>query len=289
MRLFFPQKQTQDVFLKAEATTIGAASGNDVVLKGESIQTVHATITSDTRGLLLWIRSSGACTHVNGRPIREKAILRIGDTINIGDIPVLLCPDSDESIRQYQPPAAATEGLANSQSNEIPAPVAASKVLLRGMSGRHFGKAIPIVGRLVIGRSSDCDLILDGPEIACQHAWIEVIENNIYLHDRDSVNGALVNGIQVRNAVLFSGDQIVFDRNRFIVEAPGMPNRLYAVRAEAANPVATTVPTLPSIQTALTSPYSFSHAPHTPDSPWLPLLIGIGICVILSLLLLGFF
>lgn len=277
------------MFLKAEATTIGAAAANDVVLKGEGIQAVHATITSDARGLLLWIRSSGACTHVNGRPIREKAILRIGDTINFGNVPVLLCPDSDDIISNYKPPSSGNEDLISGQNDEILHPLGLPKVLLRGMSGRHFGKSIPVLGRLTIGRDSDCNLILDVPEVSRKHALIEVIENHIYLRDIDSVNGALVNGIRVREAVLFSGDQIVFDRNRFLVEAPGMPSRSYTVREETTGAVAATITTLQSTPTALTSAYSSYHASNKPDSPWLPLFIGIGICVILSLLLLGFF
>jgi pSer/pThr/pTyr-binding forkhead associated (FHA) protein len=98
-------------------------------------------------------------------------------------------------------------------------------VVLRGVSGPHFGKVVPIYGRLVIGRDAECDLVLDEPEMSRRHAMIEVAPQEIYLRDLGSANGTYVNGVQVKNTTLYSGDQIAFDRNRFLIEAPGTPTR----------------------------------------------------------------
>jgi len=47
----------------------------------------------------------------------------------------------------------------------------------------------------------------------------------VVLRDLGSVDGSVVNGDRVRDAVLAPGDQIVIDaHHRFVVEAPGMRN-----------------------------------------------------------------
>ena len=58
-----------------------------------------------------------------------------------------------------------------------------------------------------------------------RHAIIENSGDGIYLRDLGSANGTFVNGVQVRDAVLHPDDQIAFDRNRFLLEAPGLPAR----------------------------------------------------------------
>jgi len=77
----------------------------------------------------------------------------------------------------------------------------------------------------VIGRGSDCDLVLDEPEMSRRHALIENTGDTIFLRDLGSANGTFVNGVQVRNAVLHPDDQLAFDHNRFLLEAPGLPGR----------------------------------------------------------------
>jgi FHA domain len=102
------------------------------------------------------------------------------------------------------------------------------KAVLRGVSGSYFGKIVPLRGKLVIGRGNDCDLVLDEPEMSRRHAMIENTGDVIFLRDLGSSNGTFVNGVQVRNAVLHADDQIAFDHNRFLLEAPGLPGRDHA-------------------------------------------------------------
>jgi predicted component of type VI protein secretion system len=93
------------------------------------------------------------------------------------------------------------------------------KMALRGVSGTYFGKVIPLTGRLTIGRGSECDLVIDEAEMSRQHAVIEATPIGLHLKDLGSINGTFVNGAWVHNAELKAGDQIGFDRNRFLVES----------------------------------------------------------------------
>jgi pSer/pThr/pTyr-binding forkhead associated (FHA) protein len=294
MRLHFPQGERKDALLKEGETSIGFAPGSDVELKADGVVESHAVITVDARGPVLWVRSANAWTHVNGRPVREKAILRVGDLISLGSISVLLKPDNDASITQHTPPAAEPQEAMSESGNETRYRITPPKALLRGVSGPYFGKVLAVPGRLVIGRGSDCDLVLDEPEMSRKHAMIEVTAAGIYLRDMGSSNGTFVNGVQVRDAVLYSGDQIAFDRNRFLVEAPGMPTRAdsqYQTEQQAQHVGATqTMQAIPPQPVASVPevPANPAAANGNTSSPWLPLLIGVAIAAALVLLLLGF-
>ena len=218
VRLSFSQGVHPDVTVQPGELTIGSAPDNRVVLKADGIRPHHASIVVDGRGYTLFIKAPEARTHVNARPVREKAILRLGDIVSLESVNVVLKPNYDESVSQNRPgPVAAGDG----QVDRVSPP----RAVLRGVSGPYFGKVIAIHGRLAIGRGGDCDLVLDEPEMSRRHAMIEISAGEIYLRDLGSANGTFVNGVQVRDAMLYSGDQLAFDRNRFLIEAPGMPVR----------------------------------------------------------------
>ena len=226
VRLTFPNKEHADVLIAPGDTTVGSAQDNAVVLANAGVTAHHASVTVRDRSLVLNVLDSGARTHVNARPVREKALLRMGDIVSLDTVQFMLKPDRDEVIRTKLP--AQTTGTPEPEENDPSVTrtrLAPPKAVLRGVSGAYFGKIIPIRGRLTIGRGSECDLILDEAEMSRKHAVIENFGDAIYLRDLGSSNGTFVNGVQVRDAVLHPDDQIAFDRNRFLLEAPGMPPR----------------------------------------------------------------
>lgn len=115
------------------------------------------------------------------------------------------------------------------------------KVALRGVTGTYFGKVIPLTARLTIGRGSDCDLVIDEAEMSRHHAVIESTAGGIRLRDLGSANGTFVNGAWVHNAELKVGDQIGFDRNRFLIESLG--DATQRARDAAAQPARAAAPT----------------------------------------------
>jgi pSer/pThr/pTyr-binding forkhead associated (FHA) protein len=224
MRLHFPNKEHDDMLAAQGETSIGAASDNALVLDRPGIAPHHATISVGDRGYVLSVVDPNARVHVNARPVREKAILRLGDVVSLDTLQFMLKPDRDASIRTDVPAASTATprpaGDADTRTRMLP-----PKAVLRGVSGAYFGKIVPLRGRLVIGRGSDCDLVLDEPEMSRRHAVIENSGDGMYLRDLGSSNGTFVNGVQVRDAVLHPDDQIAFDQNRFLLEAPGLPSR----------------------------------------------------------------
>jgi len=111
------------------------------------------------------------------------------------------------------------------------------KLALRGVTGAYFGKVIPLSGRITIGRDPASDLVIDEAEVSRHHAVIDATPAGMFLRDQGSANGTFVNGSWVKDVELKVGDQIGFDRNRFLVES------LSDARARVASaPAATSVP-----------------------------------------------
>ena len=215
MRLSFANGERADFIMEDGVVNLGSAAGNGLVLAGKDVAPWHARLLVDARGIVLEIMDPNARTHVNARPIREKALLRCGDILCLGQAAIALKADSDDTISSSIPANPPTPAP----------PVQPSRVVLRGVAGSHFGRAIPVNPRLVVGSAAGSGLVLDDPRIAARHAAIECAGERIWLRDIDSLEGTLVNGVRVRDARIHPGDQLGFDRSQFVVEAPGMPMR----------------------------------------------------------------
>ena len=227
MRLSFANGEHADFLLEGGAASLGSASGNTLVLASPDVAAQHARLTEDRRGVVLEVLDPTARTHVNARPVREKALLRCGDVLCLGKVTIALKADSDDLIETSVPPESVAPAVAQSPS----------RVILRGVSGSHFGRTIAVNHRIVVGSRADCGLVMEEGQIAPRHAAIENVGESIYLRNIGGVpNGSMVNGVRVTDAIVYPGDQVAFERNHFIVEAPGLPPR-GQVRADDAQPL----------------------------------------------------
>ncbi len=86
-----------------------------------------------------------------------------------------------------------------------------SKLALRFISGKYKGgEYILKEGRdIIIGRSSELDVVLMEDMVSRRHAVLVVKNNKINLVDRGSTNGTFVNGEKVSKAVVSKGDRIL--------------------------------------------------------------------------------
>lgn len=94
--------------------------------------------------------------------------------------------------------------------------------LLIGSARSAFRIASVTKERLTIGRRPQNDIALDDLTVSGEHAAIETHGTRSVIHDLDSRNGTLVNGLAVSQRVLCNGDVIDIGiyRLRFIVERP---------------------------------------------------------------------
>lgn len=213
MRLSFSNGEHPDVRVDAGVTGVGAAQENAIRLESGGVRPWHARLVLDKRGMILEVLDPLARTHVNARPIVEKALLRLGDVVSFDSVAATLKPDSDSAIDTRVPPEVSREA-----SSE------ASRVVLRGVAGTHYGKTVSVGERLVIGNGNR-GLDLDEPQMGERQVSIDTTDEGIYFRDTGPARGIEINGVSVKTAVLHPGDQINFGRNRFVLEAPGYPVR----------------------------------------------------------------
>jgi DNA-binding NtrC family response regulator len=68
--------------------------------------------------------------------------------------------------------------------------------------------------RLMVGRSSTCELMLKDEAVSARHLTLELVNGRVFLEDQDSTNGTRVNGTPIVRVPLVGGEQIEFGSNR---------------------------------------------------------------------------
>jgi pSer/pThr/pTyr-binding forkhead associated (FHA) protein len=184
---------------------IGSAPDNDIVPAGGGVDPHHVTLLADARGLLLTVRQGCQRVYVNARAVREKALLRHGDTVTLGANKFLVAADAAPVEVHDVGDAVAYPGQAG----------------LRIASGAASGQLLPVAPELRLGAGSRHfgDL-----SYACRVAQTE----DGLIFESESA-APRVNGWRCQRVRLSPGDQVVLGEHRFVVEAPGLQCAAHAV------------------------------------------------------------
>ena len=90
---------------------------------------------------------------------------------------------------------------------------------LRITRGAQTGLTMPLGDSLRIGRSNDCQLILDDDYVSTRHARIVRGDNGYLVEDLGSTNGTYLNDARVTTATPFGlSDTLRIGRTTMIVE-----------------------------------------------------------------------
>src|SRR5687768_8957022 len=94
--------------------------------------------------------------------------------------------------------------------NPGPAGASRTRLALRFISGKYQGGEYPIDEgrRIVVGRSSDLDMVLVEEMVSRRHAQISMSNQVITIEDLGSTNGTFVNGEKIQRATLREGDRV---------------------------------------------------------------------------------
>ncbi|HEX8793037.1 MAG TPA: FHA domain-containing protein [Polyangiaceae bacterium] len=83
--------------------------------------------------------------------------------------------------------------------------------VLRFISGKYQGGEFPIAAdkQILVGRSSDLDMVLVEDMVSRKHARIAMQGDQIWIEDLGSTNGTFVNGEKIKRARLKEGDRVL--------------------------------------------------------------------------------
>jgi hypothetical protein len=101
-------------------------------------------------------------------------------------------------------PAAASETALISAREARAADLSREEYVLSWDGGRHVIERRAVV----LGRSRDCDIVLDDRSVSRRHAELVRHGDGFLLRDLDSTNGSAVNGKRIREAAVRPGDDI---------------------------------------------------------------------------------
>ena len=164
-----------------------------------------AQVCLDRRGLWLQVPAGARGVHVNGRPVQRMAMLRAGDALYVDGVELRVLAPPQEA----PPMPAAGDAHAGDPC-----------VVLRGVGGQHHGRSFTLGPQRLVGAARDADIRIDAPGFPARHALLERQGERVLLRGL-SATPSLVNGVEMTDAVLGAGDQVVFDgQHRFVLEFP---------------------------------------------------------------------
>ncbi|MBV1920555.1 MAG: FHA domain-containing protein [Pseudomonadales bacterium] len=201
LKLEFKDRRQPGVWLVESVFTIGSGSKNHLVIDDDSVGEAHAEIRLADGQLYLKDLGSFKGTFVGGQKVVDNFQLRSGDFINVGRVELEI---SDPKTRP------ATLGVAKTKSDWS----------LTAIGGDMQGRTIMIHGSMTFGRSSNCDIIIDGEYMSRRHAELSLKGGGVRIVDLGSSNGTCVNGKKVSEHQLKPGDKISFDKSIFLVAGP---------------------------------------------------------------------
>jgi pSer/pThr/pTyr-binding forkhead associated (FHA) protein len=196
MRIEFTNIERPGVDWNRRELRIGRATDNDLVLDGPGVAPQHVRIIHDARGLVLAVEPGAGRVYLNARQVRERALVRAGDNLGIGDFRLRLCREAAEAE---------------------PWPVGVASV--RVVAGPLSGRACSVGDRLDLCNGDPWPLGLGHAPDAC--ISLERAEDGIHLRSRNLPDAVIlsVNGVLTREAALRDGDQISIGPHRFVLEA----------------------------------------------------------------------
>jgi pSer/pThr/pTyr-binding forkhead associated (FHA) protein len=198
-----------------DVISFGRDPENDIQVPLTTVSREHARIFHEHGDYFLEDLNSTHGTKHNDRKLgpREKKILRDGDKINIMSFSVEFRTTNAYSLERQ--PGEKTEHMARRMVQEIISSVSGTEIeptTIRIMNGGNEGTRYEFKEsqtEVVMGRSPDCDVIIDDHNASRRHCLIKRTWNGFTAQDLGSKNGVILNDVNIEGAVyLKDSDEI---------------------------------------------------------------------------------
>lgn len=182
---------------------IGSDPSAAVYLAHPDLAEAHAVLHSGDHAA--WLEPLGQTVHVNGRRVLSAALVRPGDDLHIGSVPV--------RIQAQKAPALEVK------SGEVTLNFS-GRVVLRALTGSDAGRAYALMNSLCIGRSVLSEIRIDDLALAERQVLVQRHGNHIVVKNLSPVLEMRVDGWSCTEALLSPGSQLCIEQHRFLLEAP---------------------------------------------------------------------
>lgn len=209
--------KTTVVPLVRDEITIGRKEGNTIRLTERNVSRRHARLFKVNGAFTIEDLNSYNGIKVNGRKIGKPAPLKAGDQVTIGDYLLALQVDAAETATEPTAPMVSSD-TAEARTAMIAAPSEATVpparlvMLSPPAPGAEFALSGP---RVRFGRAEDLDAWVNHRSISREHAEVVQEGDGYRIVDLGSSNGLRVNGQEVREARLQTGDVVEMGQVRF--------------------------------------------------------------------------
>jgi len=213
---------------------VGRAADNELTIRDDHVSRLHARLTNHQG--LIWLQDAGSSngTYVNGERLAGACRLFHGDEVRfdsvgyqlIGrgtDLTPVLAHDGAEAPQPLSSAWARSTGSAG-DTTELSAVAEAPPVALdlpAGEAGAFLlGASEPVagkvfrtpIGRTLIGRQDDCDVVIRDRTVSARHAELMVRADGVTITNLMATNGTRVNGQEVQSSRLHDGDVLRLGR-----------------------------------------------------------------------------
>ena len=210
MKLVFPGGEHPQVVLQPGVNSVGSAPDANIVLNRPGVQPRHAQLHVTAHGVMLDVPADSRVT-VNDSEVSGLIALRDGDRLGFDRCEARLAGMENVAVTR----AVAKNAASNDELFATTVRQALPKFVLRGVSGKLFGRTFALSTATNVGRAPDCALRLDESGISRSHARLVPTDEGVQIEDLGSTNGTFLNGKRVLHGVAHIGDEIGFDTLRF--------------------------------------------------------------------------